>query len=265
MLAYFTAKGSLLPYMEEITMETHDAMNEEIGLVGRMIRLFTDPAETFEAVRIRRSWHDWVIPTLLTAVVATVCAQITMPLLMEQQQEAVEKHMRANEATMTKAEIEQHREIMEKMEGITSATTLVMTPVSVFVMVFVISGLVLLVGRFIMGGELTYGQVLACEGYISLLLVLQAVVLTPIRIAKESVLIMLGPGLFFNNDALTGVTGRMLAMVDIFVLWQVVLGAVALTVLTRGSFGKALGSMVGLWVVFLVIFGAINNFMGAGG
>jgi hypothetical protein len=54
-------------------------------------------------------------------------------------------------------------------------------------------------------------------------------------------------------------------MVDIFVLWQVVLGAVALTVLTRGSFGKALGSMVGLWVVFLVIFGAINNFMGAGG
>ena len=151
------------------------------------------------------------------------------------------------------------------MEGITSATTLVMTPVSVFVMVFVISGLVLLVGRFIMGGELTYGQVLACEGYISLILVLQAVVLTPIRIAKESVLIMLGPGLFFNNDALTGVTGRMLAMVDIFVLWQVVLGAVALTVLTRGSFGKALGSMVGLWVVFLVIFGAINNFMGAGG
>ena len=150
------------------------------------------------------------------------------------------------------------------MEGITSATTLVMTPVSVFVMVFVISGLVLLVGRFIMGGELTYGQVLACEGYISLILVLQAVVLTPIRIAKESVLIMLGPGLFFNNDALTGVTGRMLAMVDIFVLWQVILGAVALTVLTRGSFGKALGSMLGLWGVYLVIIGAITN-MSAGG
>ena len=88
--------------------------------------------------------------------------------------------------------------------------------------------------------------------------------LTPIRIAKESVLIMLGPGLFFNNDALTGVVGRMLAMVDIFVLWQVVLGAVALTVLTRGSFGKALGSMVGLWVVYLVIFGAITS-MGAEG
>jgi hypothetical protein len=262
--AYFTGKGALFPHMEEITMETHDAMNEEIDLVGRMTRLFTAPAETFEAVRIRRSWHDWVIPTLLTAVVATVCAQITMPLLVEQQQEAVEKQMRANEATMTKAQIEQQREIMEMTEGVTGPITLIMTPVSVFIMVFVISGLVLLVGRFIMGGELTYGQVLACEGYISLILVLQAAVLTPIRVAKESVLIMLGPALFFDNDALTGVVGRMLAMVDIFVLWQVVLGAVALTVLTRGSFGKALGSMLGLWVVYLVIFGAIAN-MGAGG
>jgi hypothetical protein len=250
--------------MEEITMETHDAMNEEIGLVGRMIRLFTDPAETFEAVRIRRSWHDWVIPTVLAAVVATVCAQITMPLLVEQQQVAVEKQMRANEATMTKAQIEQQREIMKKMEGVTGAMTLVMTPVSVFIMLFFISGMVLLVGRFVMGGELTYGQVLACEGYISLILVLQAAVLTPIRIAKESVLIMLGPGLFFDNDALTGVAGRMLAMVDIFVLWQVILGAVALTVLTRGSFGKALGSMLGLWGVYLVIIGAITN-MSAGG
>ena len=68
---------------------------------------------------------------------------------------------------------------MEKMEGVTGAMTLVMTPVSIFAMLFVISGLVLLVGRFIMGGELTYGQVLACEGYISLILVLQAAVLTP--------------------------------------------------------------------------------------
>ncbi|MBT5141519.1 MAG: hypothetical protein HOM31_02395 [Gemmatimonadetes bacterium] len=75
---------------------------------------------------------------------------------------------------------------------------------------------------------------------------------------------MLGPGLFFDNDALTGVAGRMLAMVDIFVLWQVILGAVALTVLTRGSFGKAVGSMLGLWFVYLVIFGAITN-MSAGG
>ncbi len=240
-------------------METQDQSIGEIGLVGRMIRLFHAPVETFESVRIRHSWHDWFLPTLIAAIVATVGAQVTMPLLLEQQQEAVEKQMRANEANMTKAQIEQQRDMMEKMEGITSATTLVMTPVSIFVMLFIVSGLVLLVGRFIMGGEITYGQVLAAEGYISLILVLQVAVLTPIRVAKESVLIMLGPGLFFDNDALTGVAGRMLAMVDIFVLWQVVLGAVALTVLTRGSFSRALWSMLGLWVIYLVIFGGLTS------
>ncbi|MBT3342499.1 MAG: hypothetical protein HN712_13870 [Gemmatimonadetes bacterium] len=236
-----------------------DSATEEISVVGRMLRLFHSPGETFEAVARGHSWHDWVIPTLLTAIVVTVAAQITMPLTLEMNREAIEQRMKANAASMSEDDLARQREVMKKMSGFAEASTLVVTPITIFALTFITAGLLLLVGRLVLGGDIKYGQVLAVQGYTSLILILQAIVLTPIRLEKESILIFLGPALFFDKDALSGFFGSMVGMIDIFVLWQVVLGAIGLTVLTRGSFSKALTSMLILWVVYLAMFGGLMS------
>lgn len=240
------------------------ASSEEIGLVGRMMRLFYAPGETFEAVARGHSWHDWVIPTLLTAIIVTIAAQITLPLTMEMQQTAMEQQLKANAAHMTVEQMEQQRQVSEKMQGVMGALTLVLSPASTFAMTFVTAALLLLVGRYVLGGEIKYGQTLAIQGYTSLILILQVIVLTPIRLEKESILIFLGPALFFDRDALTGVIGGMLGMIDIFVLWQVVVSAIGLTILTRASFSKALGAMLGLWFIYLLLVGGVMS-VGRGG
>ena len=43
-------------------METTASNNDDVGLVGRMLRVFYAPAETFEAVQRDHSHLDWFVP-----------------------------------------------------------------------------------------------------------------------------------------------------------------------------------------------------------
>ena len=56
--------------MEEMEEEEF----QDIGLVGRMVRVFYAPSETFEAVRRQSSWLDWFVPVLLVTLLSLVSA-----------------------------------------------------------------------------------------------------------------------------------------------------------------------------------------------
>ncbi|MEW6753431.1 MAG: hypothetical protein AB1505_20980 [Candidatus Latescibacterota bacterium] len=57
----------------------------DLGLVGRMVRVVFAPGETFEAVRLRVGWPDWLIPTLLVVGVGVGALQLTMPAVQRTQ------------------------------------------------------------------------------------------------------------------------------------------------------------------------------------
>lgn len=237
------------------------ATESRIGLVGRMLRTFYAPGELYEDVARKHSWHDWFLPTLLTAVVMTVAAQITMPLTLEMQREAMKKSLAQQE--LTAEQRENQEAMMEKMQGVTEASTLIITPISIFVLMFITSGIILLAGRYALGGEISYGQVLAMQGYASLILILQVLVLTPIRLEKGTALLFLGPSLFFDKGELTGLVGGMIGIIDIFSIWQSVVVAIGLSALTRASLGKSLTVMGILYLIYIAIFGGLSGLSGA--
>ena len=50
-------------------METPQTDLPQIGLIGRMLRVFHAPGEAFEALSCGHSKMDWLVPTILVAVV----------------------------------------------------------------------------------------------------------------------------------------------------------------------------------------------------
>ena len=64
---------------------------EEIGLVGRMIRLFTAPSETFEAVSASHGKSDWLVPTLIMAIVSVVAFTFIGPIVMAESMGAMQE------------------------------------------------------------------------------------------------------------------------------------------------------------------------------
>jgi hypothetical protein len=234
---------------ESSPLETTASMQDDVGLVGRMVRVFYAPAETFEAVQQRHSYLDWLVPVLLVALVGAGTQYMTMPILQKMQAKAVAEM--AAKQDMTPEQAANQRQVMEKMSGVTNVVTLVMVPVMTFIMLFIFAGVLLLVGRFALGGELTYGQMLALEAYAMLITVPQNIVLTPIRQARESMMVTLGPGLLLGQDMLETYVGRVINGIDIFMIWQVVVIGIGLSILARAGLGKTMGILFSIWVLFL--------------
>ena len=77
-------------------------LQSEMSVVARILRVFYAPSETFEAVSEQRSAADWLVPTALVAVVATIAALLVLPIVTEGGQEAMQqmKDMPAEEREM---------------------------------------------------------------------------------------------------------------------------------------------------------------------
>jgi hypothetical protein len=238
-------------------MEEHVEHVEEIGLIGRMVRVFHAPGETFEAVGRRHSWQDWVIPLLIVAVAAVISAQMTMPVILKMQQQAVETA--GEDRNMTEEQRQQQREVMEKMAGLTGVMTMVSTPITMFIMALIFGAIYLLIGRLVLGGELAYTQMLCIHAYTSLITILQLIVLTPLRQAKDEMIVALGPGLLLSDEMLETFVGKMISLVDIFMLWEIAVAAVGLSVLAKAPFGKALTPLLVLWVLYLIGAAALSG------
>lgn len=242
--------------MEELEQEEY----QDIGLVGRMIRVFTAPSETFEAVGQRCSWVDWFVPVVLVIVLVMVSMQITMPVLQQTQQEVLQERLKDMPE-------DQRQQAMAIAQTTGTIGMMVGVPVFSFVVLFIAGGVLLLVARYGLGGEVKYGQMLAVWGYSSLIGVIAVIVRTPLTLAKETALIHTGLGMFLSEEMLQTFFGRFLAGVDFFLLWQIIVASIGLATLSRASTGKPLVILLILWAVWLVIQAALGGMSGmmAGG
>lgn len=217
----------------------------QIGLVGRMLRVFYAPGEAFDALSRGHSKVDWLAPTILVATVAVIAAHQVMPI-------AIEASAAATEERLSEVPAEQ-REIVEKMKRVGEAVALINVPIVAFVSVFVAGGLLLLLAK-ILGGEATYGQMLAVYAYGSLIGVLKSITVTPLMISERTLIVQTGLGLLMSEEMLQTFLGRFVSMLELFTLWQAAVAAIGLSTIARVSMGKA---FTGIFVV-LLIFVAIG-------
>ena len=120
----------------------------EIGLVGRMARVFYAPGETFASLARKQSTADWLVPMIIGSILAVFIAQQIIPIAMMASPE------------MRDMPTEQ-REMVEKMMGGEEGAVMigmVTAPISTFVTLFAAAALLLLLVK-LLGGEGTYGQV----------------------------------------------------------------------------------------------------------
>ena len=103
----------------------------EIGLVGRMTRVFYAPGETFASLARKQSTADWLVPMIIGAILAVFIAQQLIPIAM----------MASPEMRDMPAE---QREMVEKMMGGEEGAVMVgmvTAPISTFVTLFAAAAL----------------------------------------------------------------------------------------------------------------------------
>ena len=233
-------------------MESEATQSPQIGLIGRMIRVFHAPRETFESVAASRTAIDWVAPAAVSAVVAFAAAVAVMPLAMEEGAKAIQEQMQGQEFS------DEQREMMEKMAGPGQAIGLVMAPVGSFVVLF-ISALLLLGAAKVAGAGIGYSGMLTVSAYSSLVESLKTIIVTPLMLSKKSMEVHTGLGLLLPAEMMNSFAGRFLAGIEIFSLWQVVIVAVGISALGNVDSRKALVPVLVLWLIWLLIAAGLGG------
>ena len=222
-----------------------EAPQAEMSVVGRMLRVFYAPSETFEAVSEQRSVADWLVPTALVAVVAFIGTYLTMPIQVAEMTQQVPAEQR------------------EGAQAAIKVSTLISVSVMKFVMLFIGAAIYLLVGK-LLGGLLGYSQCLAIVAYTSLIAILQFVVTVPLVLANETMNVQIGLGMFISEEARKSFGGALLSSIDPFIVWMVVITGLGLSILGQIERSRAYAGVAAVTLIFLSI-GAFFSTLGSGG
>ncbi len=136
--------------------------------------------------------------------------------------------------------------------------------IGTFVAAAVIAGALYLTFNVLQGGETKYRQHLSAVAHIFWISLLGSIVLLPIWISKGDMQLKLGLGLLLA-EAPSSFVGHFLNGITIFGLWaSAALGAVESGLsLGRISVGKAVGTVLGLYLVWVIIQAAWGTITGS--
>ena len=226
-----------------------EALQAEMSVAGRILRVFYAPSETFEAVAEQRSAADWLVPTSIVAAVIFVSTYVTSPLYVAEAMEQMQQQEQSG--------------AMESAGDAILISTLIAAPVMTFVMLFIGAAIYLLVGK-LLGGLFGYSHCLAIVAYTSLITVVQHIVRVPLVLASETMDVQIGLGMFLSEEARKNFGGALLSSIDPFVIWMVVIAALGLSIVGQIERSRAYTGVAAVTLIFLAI-GAFFSTLGSGG
>ncbi len=220
------------------------------NLIQRVIMVFASPTKLGESLRRRSPWF-WTL-----AIVAVISLLILFFLPEDLLRAAIE----AQAARRPQGQAQDPAAALQVARIAGAAGALVGT----FVAAAVIAGALYLVFNVLQGGETAYRQHMSAVAHIFWISLLGSILLLPIWISKGDMQLKLGLGLLLAEAPSTFV-GYFLNGITIFGLWaSAALGAVE-SGLSGGriSVGKAVGTVLGLYLVWVIVQAAWGTITGS--
>jgi Yip1-like protein len=231
------------------------------NVFARLAGVIFSPRETFAALVPRPRWLGALaVVTLLTAgsQYAFLSTEIGQQAMVDQQIHQAE--LRGG-GSITQQQIDMFESLKTKNRYIVGGSILIIGPI----MTFLFAGIYFGVFNAMLGGDATYKQVLAIVTHSGAVNLVQMLFVVPLNYVRESASSATNLGVFVQSflDE-TNFVARVLGMIDLFIIWNLLITAIGLGVLYRRKTGPIFWSLMGAYVVIvLVIAGVMRAFGGA--
>lgn len=237
-------------WIEKITEKEDEETPEEMGVVTRILSVFSQPTALF---RYLRDKPDVIVPIVLTVLIAIASSFITYDAQVDKQ---VEMYENMSSEIFTEAQkdeaidqIESSRHGMQRHLAIWGYT-----PIGALIGMLIISAILWFVGRVLMGGESSFAQTFSMFGYASLFYtLLGGLVKLPIMAMQNTVDIDFSLARLLEQDYGSALY-RFLSGFDPFTIGTIVLLGIGIAVINRFPVKKGMIVMGVLWLVFLLAF-----------
>ena len=215
-----------------------------------MSQVFYKPIQTFQGLAENCGKADWLLPTVILAVLSLSSSWFIRPILESTRDKIIEGQLHH-------LPVEQKESVLDFRETARVIGYLLL-PILYF-FIFFAAGTVLFGLNKLLSGMASYEQVIAIYAYSSLIDAVRLLVVTPIIISENSLDGHIGFGLLMSEQVSRTFIGHLISTIDIFDIWQVLVISIGLAVVGQISRGKALGAVLGSWFTWLIFNAFLAN------
>jgi Yip1 domain len=231
----------------------------EMGTVERLTGVFFSPGKTFESIGRKPGW-DWLVPVAIMLCLVLFGAFMINPKLdvdgaVNQAMKKFDQRKDLNDA--------QRENIEKSFRGqytfMTTGKGRYLAPVIVIIPL-------LLVPLFYhgiaaaFGAATRYGTVLAGYAWVQMVQVVKGLIGIAVTLPRDKIdildaerIVKSSVGAFLNPETTPKALMALATNIDLFEIWGLVLGSIMLSRTTRLSKNAATMTVVGLWVVWVLV------------
>jgi len=242
----------------------------EISHTDKLVGVFSEPGITFGKMsKFPPKTADWVIPILIVIVIAILSQVVMMnnptikAAVVEKQMAAVEKSLSdaVAKGQMTQAQADQQLETMrERMEqggAVQMIGVFVGIPIATFLFFFIVSGVYLILAKFILKGAGTYKEAMVAYGLPHYVTAIQMIIMVIAALAMNKLFTGTSVADFIGTEKNT-IAGFLLGKLDVFSIWFYVVFGIGLAKMFKSNNSqKYIIGVVAVWLGFGLIFFAL--------
>ena len=225
-----------------------------MSLPARFIGIITAPRATFASVAASPKWFGMLAITAVTVAIFTA-----LPLMTEAGRQSALDQQVAQMQSFGMTVNDQMYEQMEKGAGrmpyVTGASVLVVTPI----LAVIISGILFAIFNAAMGGEASFKQLFAIYNHAGPITALSTVFSGIINYFRGSMGSVANLGALLPMLPENSFAGRLLGIVDVFLIWYIVVLAIGLAVLYRRRTQPIAISLLSVYAVVAIVVALIKS------
>ncbi len=210
-----------------------------LSLAQRFIGMFTAPRTVLDDLQ----GSPRVLGALLVVVLLAIVTGVLLTDVILADQEA-----QMARGDTTEEQIQQ----FEDFRGVSKIITPLFWGFGYLIPVFLVAGVLLLIGNVVLGGDATYKQFLSGMAHIGFISVAQFAVLVPLALSAGTMDVATSLAALLPRGGEKGVLHFALAQIDLFEIWRLVLSVMAVSVFARVPTQRAAVGVVGGWILWSI-------------
>jgi hypothetical protein len=234
-----------------------------MSFTDKLAGIFMSPGEVYENVRRTPTTHgNWLVPTVLVAIVGLIMAFATMnnPSLMDQMKqqakEAMEKQFQ-KQIEQGKMTPEQANEARDRAEQFTTPGFMMIgqiagNVVGPFIGLVVLGLIYWLLGKWGMKADAPYVKVLEVVGLANFIAVLEKIVTLIMQFTMDNIFASPSAGLFVGQLSTMNPWHMFALSMNVFTFWILAVVSVGLSKLFQRDFPKVLVLVIAVWMIWTV-------------
>jgi hypothetical protein len=227
------------------------------NLLSRFIGIITSPRETYQRVVARPRWFGMLA---LTTLIVAICT--AGPMMTEAgKAAALDTQVSQMESFGFEVGDEQYAQMQRSMEFApytTAAGILVFAPL----MSLIMAGILFAVFNAVMAGDASFKQLYSVVVHAGAISALSALFTAPMNIARGAAGSATNLGVLLPMLDEASFLGKLLGMIDLFLVWWVIVLAIGLAVLYRRRTQPIAWTLLGVYAVIAIGVAAIMSRLG---